>query len=504
MYAEYLSKLAQRKQNGVEVDYEDVNMEVDNQMEEFKQSDLQSMDIDSDFKGNSKSMKTGEKYIIKKLISFKINIPKIDDYISKLEDIKVKEKNNDSQSIMNQYNTGMMNGGMSYSNTSHNMYSNYGPSQGSTMYDSNNSGNFYQSPYFKTLNNAIIGDNSLKTMQGFNDDSQIAFQTQHSLFQQPLMPMPNMHSMMNYNNATGMQNLGISNTGNCYWGNFMNPAGTVQQMPMSVGGNSQQMPVQQNSAMPQPSQSYPHPGMPSSTLQLTKSNMHEFVFGQSSQNQSMFSGMQGSSGVSAFKSPGVDKSINSQLVQACTDNDYFSPAPMRLPSHMTKLHHRSNSVTPVDTGSQNAMNSNFLFDQMQSSEPRPKPVLNKICSEDVHFKGRHKIFESCNSLPAIRNISDYYESMASDSSVFDGNDSALASSLDLSIDEEGQPIFHDNNSESGDNSRREEGSEGVPLKSKKLKRVAVKSKSGFCTVKHKKDHSGSEYSNSDDCYSVYA
>ena len=32
----------------------------------------------------AKSMKTGEKYIIRKLIDFKINVPKIDEYLNKI------------------------------------------------------------------------------------------------------------------------------------------------------------------------------------------------------------------------------------------------------------------------------------------------------------------------------------------------------------------------------------------------------------------------------------
>lgn len=155
------------------------------------------------------------------------------------------------------------------------------------------------------------------------------------------------------------------------------------------------------------------------------------------------------------------------------------------------------------------MGSNFLFDQFQPNPGLSKPMLNKgknchkltkfiVSSENVDNKSS-KMFGSSTSLPAIRNMSDYYESNASESSVFDGNDSAVASSLDLSLDANGQPIF-DNISASGDNSApiaNDHSSEGVPLKPKKLKRQAIKKKSGFIKQDMKKA-SGSEYSSSDD------
>jgi hypothetical protein len=92
-------------------------------------------------------------------------------------------------------------------------------------------------------------------------------------------------------------------------------------------------------------------------------------------------------------------------------------------------------------------------------------------------------------------MSDYYESVASDSSVFDGNDSAAASSLDLSLDANGQPIF-DNISASAENN--DDVSNEIPVVKPKLKRQGVKKKSGFRTNEIKKNSIGSEYSGSED------
>lgn len=129
-----------------------------------------------------------------------------------------------------------------------------------------------------------------------------------------------------------------------------------------------------------------------------------------------------------------------------------------------------------------------------------KTVLSKVSSENVQNKVKNNMFGSSTSLPAIKNMSDYYNSAASDSSVFDGNDSAVASSLDIELDANGQPIF-DNISACGENSapiaNDYSSDSGVPLKSKKLKREVVKKKSGFQKVSNKHD-SESDYSSGDE------
>jgi hypothetical protein len=141
-------------------------------------------------------------------------------------------------------------------------------------------------------------------------------------------------------------------------------------------------------------------------------------------------------------------------------------------------------MTPIDTGLPLNMTNPFLFDQNNApSQAPPKLSLNKFASQEVTgSKMNSKFFHSCNSLPAIRNISEYYASGASESSVFDGNDSAVTSSLDLSFDADGNPQF-DNislNEDKNPNGDDKDNSEEVPVaKKKRMKRVGVKKKSGF-------------------------
>lgn len=70
----------------------DVNMETENQVEEQKFGENMDYEMELDMQDpKSKTMKTGEKYIIRKLVSFKITIPKVDEYIGKLEQISIKD-----------------------------------------------------------------------------------------------------------------------------------------------------------------------------------------------------------------------------------------------------------------------------------------------------------------------------------------------------------------------------------------------------------------------------
>lgn len=165
------------------------------------------------------------------------------------------------------------------------------------------------------------------------------------------------------------------------------------------------------------------------------------------------------------------------------ENKGFS-AEVRLPAHVKKLHVRSNSVTPVDSGTDKYMKSSFLFDKVNNELPSPLPFV-KTGSENVNSGMKLTGPESSQSLPAIKNLSDFYDSAVSDSSCFDGKDSELASSVDIELDANGQPYF-DNMSVGGgsnkDGVEGEDGSEEIPVRITVKGRMAkggVKKKSGF-------------------------
>ena len=156
------------------------------------------------------------------------------------------------------------------------------------------------------------------------------------------------------------------------------------------------------------------------------------------------------------------------------------PAEMRLPGHMKKSQNRSNSVTPVDTNTNKYIKTSFLFDQLNPINTN-QLKFNKKSSENITTPQLKDVgLDSSNSLPAIRNTSDYQSSVYSDSSYFDGNDSAAASSIDIELDANGQPVFDNmsNNGDSGSKVEGEDNSEEVPMKNR-MKRSGVKKKSGF-------------------------
>ena len=355
-----------------------------------------------------------------------------------------------------------------------------------------------------------MGHAQYKTMQGFNDDSQVAFQSQPSLFQPQMVPMPRAHPMVGYSNqlVAGMQNLNIAGTGGCYWdGNsFGNPTNPGQQVSGSTNSGAQQMQAMQQNQTAQSINIFQQ-----LSLDQNQQNMAAYQpMATQPQNfapntNSAFGRFQGSPGLNYDQNaqntlnmqnqqPIGNTSINSQMVSTSMDDDNLNPAPMRLPLHMTKGHQRSNSMTPVDHNSGGTGLNNFLFDQLQPYPQLARPTLGKWSSENVIDKMNNYRFGPSTSLPAIRNTSDYNEAGASDSSVFDGNDSAVASSLDLSLDASGNPIF-DNISASGDNN---DGSSEVPVVKTKSKRQRVKKKSGFRKMDQNKNSNDSEYSVSDD------
>jgi len=272
--------------------------------------------------------------------------------------------------------------------------------------------------------------------------------------------------------------MNLNNPNNYYWdtNNYVNVGDTSQQITMN---NMQQMPLMYN-ASPQPNNLYKPMNTNVTSVPLNRSNMQDYVFGQN--NTSGYDMYQNNNNMYCSL-PNTSSSINSQIVMASMEKEEIKeiPAPMRLPTHVTRPHFRSNSLTPADTGKY--MSNTFLFDQLKSPSTPGKLQLNKISSEDVtsshRFAGR--MFDSSNSLPAIRNMSDYYESVASESSIFDGKDSALASSLDLSLDTNGQPLF-DNmsmNDDSANPNANVDNSEEIPIKPKLGKRIKVPKKSGF-------------------------
>ena len=93
---------------------------------------------------------------------------------------------------------------------------------------------------------------------------------------------------------------------------------------------------------------------------------------------------------------------------------------------------------------------------------------------------KHRGLDSNKSLPALKSLSEFWSSAKSDSSFFDWSESGMASSIDIELDSNGQPIF-DNMSANGDPNFKgegEEASEEVPVKSR-MARPAIKKKSAF-------------------------
>lgn len=161
-------------------------------------------------------------------------------------------------------------------------------------------------------------------------------------------------------------------------------------------------------------------------------------------------------------------------------------AKMRLPAHVKKSHIRSNSLTPADHSTGSYPGSPDLVGlQSMKSGLKPALKLNKYTSEAKSLG-----HNSMKSIPAIHNLSDLGSSVASNSSVFDGNDSEIASAIDIELDENGQPVFEgDSTLQSKDNS------EEIPVKNKKT-RIAVNKKSAFC--RGKQDSISSNESDSDE------
>lgn len=188
MYSDYLIKVAMKKQSLNLVSNSNNGMDVDMETDEQKQQILNDYELEETKEEKAKSMKTGEKYIIRKLISFKINIPKIDDYLHKLTSLPLKKEMNTFNSIINN--------NLGYGNS---MNGYVQPMPNTQMQNMND-------PYF----NQVPPINSNKTFQGYNDDSQLAFQSQNMLFQQQ-MYQPEMYLAMQNQLLCQMQNLNLSN-----------------------------------------------------------------------------------------------------------------------------------------------------------------------------------------------------------------------------------------------------------------------------------------------------
>lgn len=171
MYADYLAKLARNSVQGDRAAVIDANFESDLQPERREQI-LKEYEMDETKEEKARSMKSGEKYIIRKLISFKINIPKIDEYIQKVSAIEIKQNK-------------MMNFPGNTSNPVSEGY--YEPYRQPASAPCNQG--FMPQQYLGQAghtgntghNNASM--NNFKTLSGYNDDSQIAYYNQNFLFQ---------------------------------------------------------------------------------------------------------------------------------------------------------------------------------------------------------------------------------------------------------------------------------------------------------------------------------
>lgn len=441
MYAEYLKKVAlKQKQSTNWSSNEDNGMDVDMQTDEQRQQILKDYEMEESKEEKAKSMKTGEKYIIRKLISFKINIPKIDDYLMKLNALEV---NNDQMKQNQFYVNKNTNNGID------NILNNYGnPMSASTTQNSNQ--------YFPQMGFGQNNPNQFRTFQGHNDDSQIAYHSNNFLFQ-PQMSQPNPFFAMQSQMMNQMQNLSINNPNMCWDGmNCNNQNSASPQIPVNQQnyGNMQGC-HQVDTGM----QNYNYPQV-NPFVQSNFSHSSNSAFGQGYNNQ--------------------EQPVPVPLGNQDSEETKELPAEMRLPSHVKNKHFRSNSVTPIDTNTGGYMKDSFLFDKVNpNSGVAPKPLkLGKFNSEKIAANSAG--VGSTNSLPAIRNLSDYQDSYASESSVFDGNDSAYASSIDIELDENGQPVF-DRMSNMGDSlsgkEGNEEGSEEVQVMGRT--KPGVKKKSGF-------------------------
>lgn len=91
MYSDYLHKVAVKKHIVIPNSEVPNDMDVDKQTDEQRQQTLREYEMEETNEEKNNSMKTGEKYIIRKLISFKINIPKIDDYIQKVSSLEINK-----------------------------------------------------------------------------------------------------------------------------------------------------------------------------------------------------------------------------------------------------------------------------------------------------------------------------------------------------------------------------------------------------------------------------
>jgi hypothetical protein len=272
----------------------------------------------------------------------------------------------------------------------------------------------------------------------------------------------------------------------------MNTNSTIPNMPMNNQMNMGQEMMNQNM---QNMQNY---------------NMNQFV--QPSYN----SDQQQIAQLNSFMPTNHQSNFNNNAIQpidhinsTMENEESKQPAKMRLPSYVKQKHFRSTSLgnimsgdqtslTPIDTQANKYISNNFLFDK---ASPLGHPGINKISKmpsvgiATSYAKNALKTGSS-TSLPAIRNLSDFCDSVASESSIFDGNDSALASSVDIELDANGQPWF-DNLSNAGDSAsgkmESSDNSDDAPCIGRA--RMAVKKLSGFAARKLSVSSDESEDSN---------
>lgn len=177
MYSDYLTKVAQKKINAEIPTNIDEQMDVEDQ-DDDRQQTFNQYEMEESKEEKARSMKSGEKYIIRKLISFKINIPKIDDYIQKVTAIEIKNEKVPAYNTNNIENPVMEN---YYMNSNQSNLANI-------------QANSYGNSYYGNMNQNL---NQFKTMQGYNDDSQVPYYAQNFLFQNQ---NTNHNPFMQYNN----------------------------------------------------------------------------------------------------------------------------------------------------------------------------------------------------------------------------------------------------------------------------------------------------------------
>lgn len=276
------------------------------------------------------------------------------------------------------------------------------------------------------------------------------------------MSQPNMYLAMQNQLMSQMQSMNLNNHNMCWDGvTYQHTNNTAPQMPINnnynmgpdmMGQNMQNYSINQ----------FVQPQMPQMNGYMPMNQETNYYSNQIQPLEQMNSAME-------------------------NEENKEMPAKMQLPSHVKQKHFRSNSFNSNDMQANKYISNNFLFDKTSHAGNPGVNKLSKNISEGyAPSYGKNLLNNgSSTSLPAIRNMSDFHNSYASESSIFDGNDSAFASSVDIELDANGQPIF-DNTSNAGDSaSGRMDGNDNSDDAPQSRARLAVKKKSGFAAKERK-------------------